>query len=197
MSQIHVGRPAAFMHNLTVMSNITVCLDSGKLATEACLQDVRTSTMGLLRTENVYTNREDIPGAVCDKHVLVDYCIDGNAGANEYCKKFAEVDQAVVQPRALVKTTQAEINEIAQAMYNGLDYPYWDEHYIYLVTELGNDGNFKGLSGYANKNVVAPYVVCTKHTKDAWEAYEKEHQKDETQENQGNQGDQQDQTGNG
>ena len=54
----------------------------------------------------------------------------------------------------------------------------------YAVT----DGNFKGLSGYANKNVVAPYVVCAKHTKADWEAYQKqqEEQKKEEEQNQNN-----------
>jgi penicillin-binding protein 1A len=186
MSQIHVGRPAAFMHDLTQMSYITVCLDSGKLATEACLKDVRTHSAGLLRTESVYCYREHIPQAVCDKHVAVDYCIDGNGVANEYCKLFAEEQKADVQSRSLVKITQQDINDIAMAMYHGLDYPYWDEHYIYLVDAFGRDGNFKGLSGYANKNVVAPYVVCAKHTKADWEAYQKqqEEQKKEEEQNQ-------------
>ena len=186
MSQIHVNRPAAFMHNLTEMSYVTVCLDSGKLATEACLKDVRTHSAGLMRTESVYCYRENIPQGVCDKHVAVDYCVDGNGVANEYCKLFAEQQKADVQSRSLVKMTQATINEIAQAMYSGLDYPYWDEHYIYLVTEFGTDGNFKGLSGYANKNVVAPYVVCAKHTQAEWEAYQKEQEalKNEAEQNQ-------------
>jgi len=175
LSQVHKGRPAAFMHDLTAMNYITVCLDSGKLATEACLKDVRTYSAGLSRAESVYVYREDIPQTVCDKHVSLDYCVTGNGVANEYCKHFAEVKEADVQKRSLLKITQQDINEIAQAMYSGLHYPFWDEHYIYLVNGFGGDGNFKGLSGYANKNIVAPYVVCSKHNKAGWDAYQKEH----------------------
>ena len=173
LSQVHTGLPAAYMYNTSGMVSVGVCLDSGGLATEACKADVRIAA-GLTRVDSALVYREDVPKTVCTKHVLVDYCSDGNGVATEYCKHFAEAGQTTVDKRALVKMTQEEITAIATARYYGLNPIYADEHYMYLIDATGRDGVFKGIDGTSNKNVTAPYIVCPKHTKQTWEAYQKE-----------------------
>ena len=175
LSQVHNGKPAAYMHDLTKMVTISVCLDSGLLATEACTKDYRIA-YGVSRTELVSVYREDIPAGVCNKHVAVDYCLSGNGVANEYCKHFASVNEAKVEPRSLVKLTQLEIDNIAFARWFGLEAMYADEHYMYLVDQFGGNGNFKGLNGTSNRNVSAPYIVCTTHNEAGWKQYEQAHQ---------------------
>ena len=178
LTQIHKGKAATYMHDLSGMISVSVCLDTGLLASEACTKDVRTDS-GTSRTDTAYVYREDIPKGTCNKHVLVDYCLDGNGVANEYCKHFAEAKEIKVEQRALLKLTQTEIDSIAMALYSGLEGVFGNDRYIYLIGDNGKDGTFKGMNGNQNKNVNAPYIVCTKHTKAAWEAYEKENQKEE------------------
>ena len=135
--------------------------------------------------------REDIPGKVCDKHVLVDFCLECNAVANEYCMKFAEEGKCKVEKRALVKLTQAELDSIAGVKSQGLDPFYYQDNYVYLTDNSGNDASFKGFNGNLNQNVSAPYIVATGHKKSDWDAYQKENEESSKPNEEGGQ------TGNG
>ena len=174
MQPLVSGKPGIDLYHSSEMRYATVCLDSGLIATEACTKDVR--TQDTKRTESAYAYYDDIPTRKCDKHVLVDYCLEGNAVANEYCKKFAEVDETVkVEERALVKMTQKQIDEMLKAKNYNLRKWFLEDNYIYLVNNNGTDAKFKGIKNDKNKDIDAPYIVCTVHTKEAWEAYEAAH----------------------
>ena len=168
MSPIHNGLPRVSLYD-NDMSSVTMCLDSGKLATDACKVDVRTES-GLSRVESVSLYWEDVESEHCDRHVLVDYCTSGNGVANEYCKKFAELGQATIEERSLVKITQTELNELITAKGYGLEEKYVNDEMIYLISDSGYNLNFHGINGNANVGVNAPYIVCTEHTKAAWDA---------------------------
>ncbi len=178
LSQVHTGLPKTPMYSAAGMVTTTVCLDSGMRATEACKQDVRT---GLPRTESVLVYKENIPGKTCDKHVLVDFCLDCGAVANEFCMQLAEKDQCKVEKRALVKLTQDEVDAINRAKPFGLEPIYYNSSYVYLVTDDGKDGNFKGFDGKANNGVNAPYIVATGHTKEDVDALTNQDTEPETQ----------------
>ena len=170
MEPIHEGKGNIDLYNRDVLYGVTVCLDSGKIATSACGKDVRT----ISRTAYARVYSEDYPTAVCDKHVLIDYCTTGQGVATEYCKKFAEVDASIkIEERALVKMTQNELNDLQNASYYNLNSEFLNDAYIYFVDSNGQALSFHGLKGDANVGVDAPYIVCTVHTKAAWEAYEK------------------------
>lgn len=169
MEPLHEGKDYVALYD-NDMSGATVCLDSGKLATDACRLDIRTSLSGLARTAYAPLYSEDYDSAYCDKHVEVDYCITGGGVANEYCKLFAAKNQATIEKRALVKMTQEEVDEIQRASSVGLGSQYSVDQFVYLVSESGADLNYKGISGKANAGVNAPYVVCPVHTKAAWDA---------------------------
>ena len=138
------------------MTSVSVCLDSGKLATDACKSDIRGSRV---ETVNVYP--EDRPTATCTKHVMVDYCSVGGAVANDHCKNVSSAD---VKKAALLKLTQKEINEILAAKTFALNSMFLQDDYVYLVGADGKDGSFKGFSNNINSGVTAPYKVCTVHT---------------------------------
>jgi len=190
LSQVHVGLPGVRIFSDAGMTFTTVCLDSGKRATEACMQDVRTVGIDLKRTDSAIVYREHVPAEACDKHVLVDFCVECGAVANEYCKLFAEKGECEVKQCALVKLTQAEIDEIRNAKESGLEAIYYDDSYVYLITNDGKDGNFKGFDGTLNKNVDAPYIVATGHKKADWEEFNKkeESEKEEQEEGKENSG---------
>ena len=162
MQPIHKGLPAVGLYNGNAFRSVTVCLDSGKIATAACKSDVR--QMDRLVTVNVYNGDE--PAGTCDKHVQVEYCVTGGGVATEYCSKFEGVE---IEARSLVKLTQDEVDALKRADNVGLNDMYTVDYYVYLV-----DGNWHGFYGNANQGVEAPYIVCPVHTQEAWEEYEQE-----------------------
>jgi len=172
MDPLHAGKEDKALYNSYLMKSVTVCLDSGKIATSACGEDVRE----ISRTEDARVYSEDYPSEYCDKHVVMEICSHGGV-ANEYCKLFAarenqtEEDLVTVEKKALVKMTQTEIDEINKASGYGLvDYMLGDE-WVYLINWDGSDGVFKGIDGKLEQETDAPYVVCKEHTQEAWEAY--------------------------
>ena len=172
MDPLHEDLEDKSLYNSYLMKSVTVCLDSGKIATSACGEDVRE----ISRTDDARVYSEDYPTEYCDKHTLVEVCSHGGV-ANEYCKLFAarenqsETDMVTVTKKALVKMTQSEINEIHKASGYGLvDYMKGNE-WVYLINWDGTDAVFRGIDGMLDQGVDAPYVVCTEHTKEAWEAY--------------------------
>ena len=62
------------------LEQVTVCADSGKLVTDACLSDIRGS-----RAVTVTVAAGTAPTEHCDKHVLVDYCTEGKCLASDSC----------------------------------------------------------------------------------------------------------------
>ncbi len=173
MTPIHAGLSNKELYSTDGMVSVSMCMDSGMLATDACRADVRGADLSRVSSALAYS--EDIPGKYCTKHVQMDYCSGGGV-ATEYCQKFAEVDKEVkLEKKSLVKLTQTELNEIISAKSYGLDANFVRDDYVYLLTNEGKDGAFKGFSSNKNAGVNAPYIVCPAHTKEAWEAYEKEH----------------------
>jgi membrane peptidoglycan carboxypeptidase len=190
LSQVHQGLPKVSLVDTSNMVYVTVCLDSGRLATDACKLDVRGfDETPTARTEQLLVYREDIPRGTCDKHVIVDYCCEGEAVANEYCLKFAEVEDedlvTKIEERALVKMTDKEMEEILKAKKYGLQEPFWSDHIFYYIGNDGSPKDFYGLSGTVNSNAEAPYLVCTMHTQKAWEAYEESQKTEETEPEEG------------
>lgn len=168
MEQLHEDKEYIKLTDTSGMNWVTMCLDSGKIATDACSQDVR----GVTHLQSAPYYYGDLDVSYCDKHILVDYCTTGKGVATEYCKLFEKEKLAVIEKKALVKMTMEEINEIKQAGEYNLSKDYLRDDYIYLINEDGSDGSFKGLNGGINQNVTAPYLVCPVHTKEAWEKYQ-------------------------
>ena len=174
MGPLHEGKTNIPLYDSSKLKGVTMCLDSGYPATSACKADIRTKKIGLDRVAYSVVYSEDYPGGACNKHVSVDYCTTGGGVATEYCKHFAEVDPTVkIEKRSLVKMTKTEMNNILVAASYGLaSSNYVRNDYIYLIDGSGNNASFKGFYNNINKNVDAPYQVCTAHTKETWEKYQ-------------------------
>lgn len=171
MGPLHYGKSNILLYNFNKMKPVAVCLDSGLLATEACYADVRV-TDKFSRVAEAAAYLEDLPEDKCDKHVMVEYCSCGGV-ANEYCKKFAEVDETVkIEERALVKLTQEQVQEIYKAGQCGLSAQYLGNEWVYLVNEDGSDAIFRGMDGRLVQQDDAPYVVCPEHNEQSWQIYE-------------------------
>ncbi len=172
MTPLHMNKEAVQLYDESKMTTVEICLDSGKLATDACKSDVRTVS----RVDKVMVYKEDRPTEVCDKHVTVDYCVTGNGVANEYCKHLYEAGASITMgSQILVKLTQSQLSEILRAEDFGLDSQFLRDDYVYLVDAAGNDASFKGFHNNINGGVTAPYKACTVHTKSAWDAYQAAH----------------------
>ena len=129
-----------------------------------------------MRIFAVSAERKDAPTKYCNKHVSVDYCPEGKAPANEYCKKFAEAKKLELGQKSLVKLTKTQINEMVKAKGYGLSAKYVNEYAVYQVNSSGEDSTFKGFDG--DKENTGPYLTCTVHTKAAWEKLSKEEKED-------------------
>ena len=174
MEPIHKGLQYASLYSTSKMVSVSVCLDSGLLATDACKADVRAGE-GFSRVETVACYPEDKPTKACTKHVLVDSCSSGGV-STEFCQKFAEVDENVkIEKKGLLKLTESELYEIQRAVPYGLKAEYTRDDYIYLTDDNGEDANFRGVKNTANKNLYVPYLVCTEHTRETWAQYEAQH----------------------
>ena len=168
MEPIHKGLSKIYLYDAEEMVSVTVCVDSGMIATDACAHDVRGN-----RTQTVLVYPEDVPAAECSKHVLVDYCVQCDCAANAYCVLLAEKESGItIEKKGLLKLTQGEVNEILAAEGHGLESKYLKDNYVYLVTNEGADSNWHGFHNSVNKTVTSPYKVCTKHTKAMWDKYD-------------------------
>ena len=171
MLQLHKGLPTIALYDADEMVSVSICLDSGKLATDSCYHDIRTAD-GLSRVEQVLVYPQDKPTSYCDKHIRVDYCVEGHGVANEYCLKFAEAGVLKLETKALLKMTQSQIDALLKVRGKGLNAEYLRDDYIYLVDKNGGAAAFYGIDGDINKGLKLPYEVCRVHTKQSWEDYQ-------------------------
>ena len=171
LTPLHEDLPRKSLADYSGMTTVTVCLDSGMLATEACKNDIR-SVNDLTRLSDAMVYRDDVPKLYCNKHVEVDYCTTGNGVANEYCLLFAEKDPEVkIEKKSLVKMTAEEINELYKASKTGLYEAYIQNNAFYQITKSGEDDVYKGVDGKLDQKVNAPYLVCPLHTEESWKEY--------------------------
>ncbi len=171
MQPIHKNLPNVGLYNGGAFRTVSICLDSGKIATAACNNDIR----GINRVVSVNVYPGDEPDGTCDKHISVEYCVTGGGVANEYCGQFADAE---LRSRSLVKLTREEIQEIRDASRVGLVDGYKMNNYVYLVDGNGGDGSWYGFSNDENGGFDAPYIVCPVHNADSWLDYETEEEED-------------------
>ena len=165
MQPIHDGLPAQGLYDGSNFRTVSVCLDSGKIASAACSGDVR----GINRVASAPCYPEDTPRGTCDKHVQMEYCMTGGGVATEYCAMFPDAD---IVTRSLVRMTLDEVDEIRAAMNSGLNSAYYDDSYVYLVDASGNPQPWHGFRGTANGDFDEPYIVCPLHNQQTWEEYQ-------------------------
>ena len=169
MVQVHENLETIPLYDTTGMVQVTVCLDSGKLATEACSHDIREQS----RTDTaVWVYKEDAPTEFCDTHIMMDCCSVSGYVMNEWCEKFAAVGAIRVKQASLVKMTQSRVDELYEVMKRGfLEYYFTYNKYVYLVDEAGNPMDFHGFYNTINIGISSPCLLCTTHTQESWEAF--------------------------
>ena len=118
------------------------------------------SADGLHRVEKVLVYPQDKPTAYCDRHVQVDYCVEGHGVANEYCKKFAELGALKLESKALLKMTKSQMEALLKVKGKGLAADYLRDDYVYLVDKNGGAAAFYGFSGGVNEGLKEPYQLC-------------------------------------
>lgn len=164
MEPLHKGKTTQPLYSEEGMVQVEVCLDCGKLATDACKLDARTHDTGLSRIGTALVMEEDVPMEDCDCHIVVDFCSECNAVANDACKALAAEGALKLEKRSLVRKTMQEVQEITDALRCGLWSQFNADNYIYMVDGAGQPAAYKGLNGNRNAGVNAPYLVCDKHT---------------------------------
>ena len=161
MQPIHTGLSKDALYDGNAFQTVAICLDSGKLATEACQHDAR----GIDRVVYVNVYPEDVPTETCDKHVMVNYCATGGGVATEYCDLFPDSN---VHSVSLVKLTEEEVQEIRDAAGVGLNEVYLHDSGVYYDGE----GGWYGFRGNQQNPDGLPYIPCPLHSEGAWKDYE-------------------------
>ncbi len=161
MEPIHSGLGRETLYDTGSFRSVAICLDSGKLATNACKMDARGVNE---RIVNVNVYNEDVPTETCDKHVMVEYCVTGSGAVTEYCTRFPDV---LIDSRGLVKMTQGEVQEIRSAAGVGLVDAYLNDGYVFYT-----DGAWHGFNGSAQVGEDLPYLLCPMHNAASWEKYQ-------------------------
>ena len=157
MQPLHEGLERASLYSTNGMIGVSVCLDSGKLATEACSKDGRETK----RVASAMCYPEDAPSGSCTKHMEVEVCSGGGL-ATEWCELFAEEDETIkIKESAYVLYSKAEYNAAAMAMGKA----FLDKDYI-LVGDDIDDEDMEDME-------------CPEHTEEAWEKYLKEKEEEE------------------
>ena len=170
MQPLHKGLDNIKLYNNSKLKSVTVCLDSGLLATDACKADIRGED--LLRTKESVVYKEDYPEEYCEQHVMVEYCSGGGV-ANEYCKLFAEANgSCTITEKALLKLTETQVGDIKMASKHGLQKAYLEDNYVYYTDDEGADAEWLGFYNKLKQKTPAPYMTCQEHTKQAWDAYQ-------------------------
>ena len=158
MQPIHNGLPKEALYDGNAFQTVAVCLDSGKLATDACRRDAR----GIDRVVYVNVYPGDAPTETCDKHVMMNYCGTGGGVATDYCASYPDAD---VYSAGLVKLSEAEVQEIRDAASVGLNDAYLNAGGVYYT---GGEGWHGFYNEYDNANGT-PYIECPLHGSGAWE----------------------------
>lgn len=92
MSKIHEELPnKSFAKPSGGMETVTVCSDSGLLATDACRADPRGD-----RTRSVSVAAGTAPTEVCAMHVLADWCTEGKCLAGRFCPAESITQKALL-----------------------------------------------------------------------------------------------------
>ena len=90
MQKIHANLPNKDFPAVTSgLTKVTVCLDSGKLASEACAMDSRGS-----RVTTVEVASGTAPTETCTMHVVRNYCTEGQCLAGDTCPESSVVQRS-------------------------------------------------------------------------------------------------------
>ena len=158
MQPIHSGLSNDALYDGSAFLSVSICLDSGKLATDACRRDAR----GIDRVVSVNVYPGDEPTETCDKHVLVNYCGTGGGVATDYCASYPDAN---VYSAGLVKLSEDEVQEIRDAASVGLNDAYLNAGGVYYT---GGEG-WRGFHNeYDNPNGT-PYLECQLHGSGMWQ----------------------------
>lgn len=119
MSKIHANLEDPGFHEGTGLTTVTVCMDSGLLATDECSHDVRGS-----RVRTVTVAADTAPTQYCNMHKVISYCKDGKHVATEYCPKES--------------VTQVTVLDYDREIFEGIKAS--DHEYLLKVLAGGDDG---------------------------------------------------------
>ena len=103
MSKIHADLSDPGFHSATGVTTVTVCADSGMLATDACTHDLRGN-----RCRTVTVAADNAPTQRCTMHKTVKWCKDGKHLATELCPEESVIEVSVLDyDREIIKGIKA------------------------------------------------------------------------------------------
>lgn len=137
MAIVHEDLEPAEFYEPDGLVSVTVCLDCGKLSTDACVNDLRGS-----RTQTFKLFKSDKPTEYCSCHVPVVICTqcpildaDGNETgayhlAGEFCPEESRKEVTMVDYNRVLATEEVVVKDYYAllSVYNTLEDPYCTVH---------------------------------------------------------------------
>ena len=120
MSKIHESLEYKEFNSCSGLVEVTVCADSGMLASDACTHDLRGN-----RTRTVLVAADSAPTQTCTMHKMVSYCTEGKHVATENCPKTSVKEVALLDyARALVTKDGSAVKEDLSNAVQAKDHQY-------------------------------------------------------------------------
>ncbi|MCQ2418840.1 MAG: transglycosylase domain-containing protein [Clostridia bacterium] len=149
MTELHKGKESKYFEIPSGTTTVSICVDSGGLATDVCKEVYISKDKTASRVEKVLIFSEDAKGLEsCDYHENHKVCPETGMLANEYCELFHAANAGEGEP--------TELKEIG------------------VLVKCAEDRNSKYKRGEA-----LDLEVCTVHTQAAWEAYQQSQKPEE------------------
>ncbi len=159
MEKVHEGLEYKEFALPEGMVKVSVCIDSGKLATEVCEHDIRGS-----RVVSEYVLSSEAPTSLCDCHTYVELCKDSGMLPNRDCPDDHIIRAGVLDPSVMYKLLTPQVfdpdDEAKQIYYVLGDIPKCTFHLIdpetgwridaetgYLVTPYNDKRLYDPLTG--------------------------------------------------
>ncbi|MBQ3532551.1 MAG: transglycosylase domain-containing protein [Oscillospiraceae bacterium] len=137
MKRIHDDLDYKDFGSCSGMKEVTVCLDSGMLATEACNHDLRGN-----RTRTVKVAADTAPKDTCTMHTMVKYCTEGKHVATEFCPEETVKEVALLNYDRVLVTKNGDA-VTAKNVVKGKDHQYLlkvAQGLVGVKAETGPDG---------------------------------------------------------
>lgn len=105
MNNLHEGLPDIALYDSSKLRAVSICLDSGAIATDACQADPRGN-----RVVTCYVLAKDVPDEKCERHVLVSWCEEGGGYTNAHCPTSTKIGQVAYTEEELTLFERSKIS---------------------------------------------------------------------------------------
>lgn len=131
MNTLHEDLENVALYNASRLRTVSICLDSGCIATDACKADPRGNRVV---TCNVLP--KDVPDETCERHVMVSWCEEGGGYPNIHCPSPVKIGQVYYTEEELKLFEKSRITIPEKCIYDPENEGKYCTQHKSLIEEL-------------------------------------------------------------